>query len=219
MANLVTTSRLLLVLAVIMLAYGPETAWRLLAVPLLIAAFVTDAIDGYLARKRGEESVFGAMLDIAVDRIVELAMWVVLADLDLVPVWVPLLFIVRGGLVDTIRGAASARQHKAPFDTVHGPVARWLVAGAFVRSFYAVLKAVVFCWLMLLHGLLPLLPPEIPAQWGWLLDGISAVLVWTTVILCLARGLPVVNEYLATLAPDRAGTPQDDAPNARAVRR
>lgn len=218
MANLVTTSRLVLVLAVILLAYGPPTAWRLLTVPLLIAAFVTDAVDGHLARKRGEASVFGAMLDIAVDRIVELCLWVVLAHLDLVPVWVPIVFIIRGGLVDTIRGAASARRHRAPLDTVEGRIARWLVAGSFMRTFYAVVKAVTFCWLMLLHGLAPLVP-GLFAAWGWLLEGIGIGLVWLSVAICLLRGLPVVNEYLAALAPAAPKPGATDAADARPVRR
>lgn len=196
MANLVTLSRFLLVLAVIVLAYGPPTPWRLLAVPLLALAFITDAIDGYVARKRGEASVFGAMLDIAVDRIVEISLWVVLADLDLVPVWVPLVFVARGGLVDTIRGEASAREQRAPFDTVTGRIGRFIVAGAFVRAFYAVVKAVAFCWLLLLHGALPLLP-DLDPRWvrlGW---AIGDVLVLAAVALCIARALPVLAGYLA----------------------
>ncbi|MGD2084352.1 MAG: CDP-alcohol phosphatidyltransferase family protein [Chromatiales bacterium] len=195
MANLVTLSRLLLVLAVMLLAYAPPTAWRLLTVPLLILAFVTDAVDGYVARRRGEATVFGAMLDIAVDRAVEISLWVVLADLNLVPVWVPIVFVVRGALVDTIRGAASAREQRAPFDTLQGGLARWLVAGSFVRTLYAVIKAVAFCWLLLLHALFPL-APELEAEWGGTLRLIGDLLVYASVALCLLRGAPVVLEYL-----------------------
>ena len=72
MANLITLSRLLLLIVVVVIAYQPEHPWWQLAnVPLLIFLFVTDGLDGYVARKRGEASVFGAMFDIAGDRIVE----------------------------------------------------------------------------------------------------------------------------------------------------
>ena len=40
-------------------------------------------------------------VDIAGDRIVEMALWVIFADLDLIPIWVPLLVISRGAIVDT----------------------------------------------------------------------------------------------------------------------
>jgi hypothetical protein len=95
MANLVTLSGFVLVLAAVLLVYGPPTPWRLVAVPLLILAFATDALDGYVARRLGESSRFGDMLDIAVDRIVEITLWIVLADLDLVPVWVPILYPIH----------------------------------------------------------------------------------------------------------------------------
>lgn len=198
LANLVTLSRFILVLAAVVLVYLPPTPWRLLAVPLLILAFVTDALDGYVARRRGETSVFGPMLDIAIDRIVEITLSIVLADLDLVGVWVPIVFVVRGGLVDTLRGAASARDRRAPFDTVSGRLGRFLVAGAFVRTLYAVLKAVTFCWLLLLHGLLPLLPqPDLP--WVVSAQRIGDVLVYASVALCLLRALPVLADYPAAL--------------------
>ncbi|MFN2186864.1 MAG: CDP-alcohol phosphatidyltransferase family protein [Anaerolineae bacterium] len=196
MANLVSISRLLLVGLVIWIAYQPPSYWQLTAVPILIIAFVTDALDGYLARSREEASVFGAMLDIAVDRIVELSLWVVLVDLKLVGVWVPLVFIVRGSLVDAIRAGESSRQGVAPFDTVASQFGRWLVKSQFMRVFYAALKAVAFCWLLLILPF-PSLFPDFWGDWAWLLEGIGAVLVWATVLICLARGLPVTVEALA----------------------
>ena len=42
-----------------------------------------DGVDGYVARKRNETSVFGSIFDIAIDRVVENVLWVVLADLGL----------------------------------------------------------------------------------------------------------------------------------------
>ena len=103
MANLITLSRLLLLLLVVVIAYQAPPLWQLLDVPLLIVVFVTDGLDGYVARKRNETSLFGAMFDIAGDRIVELTMWIVLADIDMVAIWVPLVFVIRGVVVDTIR--------------------------------------------------------------------------------------------------------------------
>ena len=116
MANLVTLSRLLLVFAVVVIAYQRPLGWLQLAnVPLLVLAFAGDGLDGWLARRRGEASRFGALFDIAADRIAELTLWVVLADLDLIPVWVPLVFIGRGVLVDTLRTSDAAARGKDNF--------------------------------------------------------------------------------------------------------
>jgi CDP-diacylglycerol--glycerol-3-phosphate 3-phosphatidyltransferase len=196
MANLITFSRLLLMFVVIEMAYQPSSWLKLLDVPLLIFVFVTDGLDGYVARKRGETSQFGAIFDIAVDRIVELSMWVVLVHLGLAPVWVPLVFVIRGSIVDAIRARQTAAAPASPFDVMRSPLARFLVAGRFMRGFYAVMKAVVFCWLLLLQPL-PDLVPAIWAEWSWLLHAISTGLIWIVVALCVARGLPVIVEFLA----------------------
>ena len=103
MANLVTLSRLLLLLLVAWLFYQPVTPWSFASFFLIIFIFVSDGLDGYIARKRNETSLFGALFDIAGDRITELTLWIVAADIDLVPIWVPLVFIIRGVIVDTIQ--------------------------------------------------------------------------------------------------------------------
>jgi CDP-diacylglycerol--glycerol-3-phosphate 3-phosphatidyltransferase len=193
-ANLITLSRIFLLFMVILMAYQPPSWWQFLDVPLLIIVFVSDALDGYVARKRNETSLFGAMFDIASDRIVEMSMWVVLAHLGLAPVWAPLVFIVRGSIVDAIRAGEGATHGKRPFDIMEHPLARWLVAGRFMRAFYAVVKAHAFCWLLLIQPM-PSMVPGFWARWSWLMEGIGLALVWSAVILCIARGAPVVVEF------------------------
>ena len=109
MANLITLSRLVLLLIVARIFYLPPTPWALASFVLVILIFVSDGLDGYIARKRNETSLFGALFDIAGDRIVELTLWIVAADNGLVPIWVPLVFIVRGVIVDTIRSSNARR--------------------------------------------------------------------------------------------------------------
>ena len=95
MANLITLSRLILLVLVVWISYQPVGAWHFASFFLIILIFVSDGLDGYIARKRNETSLFGALFDIAGDRIVELTLWIVTADTDLVPIWVPLVCIVR----------------------------------------------------------------------------------------------------------------------------
>jgi CDP-diacylglycerol--glycerol-3-phosphate 3-phosphatidyltransferase len=187
-------SRLLLLLVVVAIAYQPPSWLHFANVLLLIVVFVTDGLDGYVARRRGEASLFGAMFDIAGDRIVELTLWIVLADLDLLPVWVPLVFVVRGTIVDAIRASQTASRHQSPFAMMRTPLGQWLVAGKFMRIFYSVLKAHAFCWLLLIQPM-PALSPAFWVEWGWLLSAVGAVLVYLSVAICLVRGLPVIVEF------------------------
>jgi CDP-diacylglycerol--glycerol-3-phosphate 3-phosphatidyltransferase len=206
MANLITLSRLLLLIVVVLIAYQPYSWWHIVNVALLILVFVSDGLDGYVARKRGEESVFGAMFDIASDRIAELTMWIVLVDLNVVPVWVPLVFIIRGTIVDTIRANQVTTAHETPFSMLETPLGKWLVAGKFMRAFYAVLKATTFCWLLLIRPL-SVLMPAIWSDWSWLLEAIGITLVYLSVLICVIRGLPVIMEFAYkekdTFAPKR----------------
>jgi len=194
MANLITLSRLLLLFILVGLLYHNAVYAQIIAFFLLILIFVMDGLDGWVARRRGESSLFGAIFDIAADRVVENVLWVVLADLDRVPIAVALIFLVRGLLVDSIR-AAGASQQQRPFDMVAGPLGQWLIAGRFMRIFYAVVKAVAFCWLLLLPIIAGLLP-GFWAAWQTALENVGSGLVWFAVIVCLARGLPVVLEFL-----------------------
>ena len=134
MANLVTLSRLLLLLVVVWLFYQPVTPWSFASFFLIIFIFVSDGLDGYIARKRNETSLFGALFDIAGDRIIELTLWIVAADIDLVPIWVPLVFIIRGVIVDTIRSSNAVAEGMAPFALMRSPLGKFIVAGKFVRS-------------------------------------------------------------------------------------
>lgn len=207
MANLITLGRLLLLMIVVLIAYQPFSIWHLVNVALLIFVFVSDGLDGYVARKRNETSVFGAMFDIASDRITELVMWIVLVDLEVVPVWVPLVFIIRGTVVDTIRASQVTSSQGAPFSMLQTPLGRWLVAGKFMRAFYATLKATTFCWLLLFRAL-PELWPTLFRPWEFLFDAIGAGLVYLSVFICVIRGVPVVLEFIyqerASFVPRRA---------------
>ncbi|MEX2497074.1 MAG: CDP-alcohol phosphatidyltransferase family protein [Woeseia sp.] len=194
MANLITLARLLLLIVVVFIAYQPYSWWHFVNVALLIVVFVSDGIDGYVARKRNETSVFGAMFDIASDRMTELTIWIVLVDLNIVAVWVPLVFIIRGTIVDTIRASQVTTEKNTPFSMLETPLGSWLVAGKFMRAFYAALKATTFCWLLLIQPL-PVLWPELFTEWMSTFRAIGDVLVYASVLTCLARGLPVVWEF------------------------
>ena len=195
MANLVTLSRLLLLLLVVWIFYRQPTPWLFANFFLIIWIFVTDGLDGYIARKRNETSLFGALFDIAGDRIVELTLWIVAADRDLVPIWVPLVFIIRGVIVDTIRSSNAVAQGMAPFALMRSRLGKFIVAGKFMRIFYAVCKACAFVGLALqVPG-----PLFLPAFWdysGWLVTWLTYMFVYLSVVLCIARGWPVIAEFV-----------------------
>jgi phosphatidylglycerophosphate synthase len=185
--NTITLLRVALALFTISLLFVPSDESRWAA--FILTAFViwADGLDGYFARKLNQASKFGGMLDIACDRIVEIAYWVAFAVLNWVPLWVPLLFLVRGGLVDLVRAEASERGFTAFGEKtmLQGSIAKFLVASNFSRFTYAIVKAVAFCLLIAAHtsmfeaSVVPVLTMN---------------LVYFTCAFCIIRGLPVLFE-------------------------
>lgn len=205
MANLVTLIRFLLLFVLVAMAYWAPPWAQLADMPLLVLIIVLDAVDGYVARKRGESSVFGSMFDIAVDRVVENVLWIVLAHLQLIPIWVALVFITRSLIVDSIRcQGASAGQ--TAFSMMRTSWGRFLVAGRFMRALYGILKAVTFGWIFFIQPW-PELFPQVWLQWSVYLHSITLTLVYACVALCLLRGIPVVVEFALVARPQLQSRP------------
>jgi CDP-diacylglycerol--glycerol-3-phosphate 3-phosphatidyltransferase len=200
MANLITSARLILLFVLVGMAYTAPPFWQLFNPFLLVMVILLDALDGYVARMRGETSVFGSVYDIAADRVVENVLWIILADLGLVPLWVTLLIVTRGLLTDAIRSQGAA-VGMTPYGMMDSPVGRFIVAGRFMRGFYGTVKAVVFAWILAFKPV-PLLWPAWWAQWSDPVEDVAALLVYLTVFLCILRGIPVLVEfYLAQSRP------------------
>jgi len=83
---------------------------ELLASALFIAAAMTDGIDGYLARKRGQITTMGILLDPLADKLLIAAAFVVLVQFNpsLVPAWVAVVVIGREFLVSGLRSIAAS---------------------------------------------------------------------------------------------------------------
>jgi cardiolipin synthase len=98
--NVLSVLRLLGVPLFLYLVLGPEAdGW---AVIVLGAAGATDYLDGVIARRFGQESAIGRLLDPAVDRLYIIAVLVGLALREIVPWW------LVGGLLarDLVLGVA-----------------------------------------------------------------------------------------------------------------
>ena len=194
MANLITLLRFLLLFLLVAMAYWASPHMQILNAPLLILIIALDGLDGWVARRRGETSVFGSIFDIAVDRVVENVLWIVLSDLGLIPIWVAIVFIARGAIVDAIRYAAISRGETA-FGMMRTPLARTLVAGRWMRGGYGAVKAATFAWVLMLQPW-PSLYPESWVAWSPMLHSVTMALVLISVAFCLVRGLPVITEFV-----------------------
>ena len=78
------------------------------AVGVFLAAAATDLLDGYLARKRGQITTLGILLDPIADKLLICAALISLVELHLVPAWMAVIIVGREFAVSGLRAAASA---------------------------------------------------------------------------------------------------------------
>jgi len=203
LANLITAGRVGLVFVAVALLYT-RTVWGAFAAfVLVLAAIIMDWLDGFLARRTHSETPFGAVMDILGDRIVENTLWIVFAHLGLIPVWVPIVVVVRGFVTDAFRSVALT-QGETPFGEktmIKSRIGRFIVSSRSSRALYAAVKVVAFCYVILYFALLN--STDASALGGWraahepALSEIGLGLVSVTVAFCVVRALPVVRDGVA----------------------
>jgi len=193
MANTITLARIPFLIIIVVLLYVGSPVVRVISSGLVLALILMDTLDGLVARHRQEVGMLGSKLDIAVDRIVEQVMWIVYANLGLLSVAIPIIFVIRGGLVDTVR-SFSLVWGETSFGMMQTKWGRRLVASGFMRSLYGLAKAIAFCLLALVLGLRGLwagTPRADVAETLWI---IAVILSWVATAICIIRGAPVLWE-------------------------
>lgn len=83
---------------------------ELLAAILFILASITDGVDGYLARKRGQITTMGMLLDPLADKIMVTAALIALVAYNpqVVKVWIAVVIIGREFLISGLRSIAAS---------------------------------------------------------------------------------------------------------------
>jgi CDP-diacylglycerol---glycerol-3-phosphate 3-phosphatidyltransferase len=88
--------------------WGLPVHFEVFGVLILLVAAATDAMDGYIARKRREITTLGILLDPIADKLLISAAFVPLVWMHLVPAWMVVIIIGREFIVVGLREIASA---------------------------------------------------------------------------------------------------------------
>ena len=89
---------------------GSDGERELLASAMFIAASLTDMMDGFLARRRGQITTMGMLLDPLADKLLVAAAFVTLVQFNprVVPAWMAVVIIGREFLVSGLRSIAAS---------------------------------------------------------------------------------------------------------------
>jgi len=135
------------------------------ALLLFAVAGLSDALDGYLAKRHGWKSRLGSILDPLADKILLVSAYVTLAWLDLLPAW--LVAVILGRDVMIVGGAL----------VYHYTIRRFDLAPTWISKVNTVLQITLVLAVMLKLSILPLPEWSIGALvylvltftiWSWL---------------------------------------------------
>jgi CDP-diacylglycerol--glycerol-3-phosphate 3-phosphatidyltransferase len=106
--NLLTLFRIALIPAVCWLIYDGTPESCILAFSFFAVASVTDWLDGYIARKRGLVSLTGKFLDPLADKLLVMAVLIMLVAMGRVAEWLVILIIAREISITALRALAAS---------------------------------------------------------------------------------------------------------------
>ncbi|HPC35958.1 MAG TPA: CDP-diacylglycerol--glycerol-3-phosphate 3-phosphatidyltransferase [Candidatus Marinimicrobia bacterium] len=107
--NLLTIFRILLTPLFLYFLFNKRPYFEIFALLIFIIASVTDIYDGYIARKYASVTKFGKFLDPLADKILMSTAFISFVILDLVPLWMVILVILRDFIVTGIRILMNSR--------------------------------------------------------------------------------------------------------------
>jgi CDP-diacylglycerol--glycerol-3-phosphate 3-phosphatidyltransferase len=158
-----TLLRIFFVPIVVVLLLTKGGNMDLWAVGVFLLAAITDLLDGYLARKRGQITTLGILLDPVADKLLTSAAFISLTELHLVPAWMVVIIVGREFAVSGLRSIASAEGY--------------LVEASDLGKTKMVFQVVAITVIILQSGRFPALHP------------LGEVLLWAVVLFAVASAM------------------------------
>ena len=104
--NTLTLLRILLVPVVVVALLDETPNGDAIAAGVFALAALTDGLDGYIARSRGDITTFGKLIDPLADKLLVTAALVSLVSLGRLEAWIAMVIIAREFAVTGLRGVA-----------------------------------------------------------------------------------------------------------------
>ncbi len=112
--NILTGLRILMIPALIVVLLSGHSHKAIIGFAIFMAAAITDMLDGIWARKKGQITVFGELLDPTADKLLIASAFICLVELGVVPAWIVIIIIGREIAVSGFRAIASSKGINIP---------------------------------------------------------------------------------------------------------
>lgn len=155
----------------------------LLSMIIFIAASVTDAIDGKMARKNNQVTNFGKLLDPIADKVLTTAALLAFMKLGLCNIWIVMIVLTREFAIASIRMIAASNG---------------VVIPANIWGKLKTVSQMVFTGFIMFLGeiytYVPNIVPSVTVPWWLTLSNISNALLWITAILTVISGIIYIKD-------------------------
>ena len=137
--NKLTISRIILTFIFMILLFSKGLAFKVSALVVFFIASCTDFIDGYLAKKTGEVTDFGRLMDPIADKVLVISAFLAFVEMKLVPAWIVVIIVLREFIITGLRLMAFRKGEviEAELAGKHKTVSQMV-------SIYAILIFIVF---------------------------------------------------------------------------
>ena len=188
-ANRLTVGRLVLTILFVAALNSTWIYGHTAALILFLLAGVTDYFDGEIARRYGEVTNFGKLMDPLVDKIMMAAAFISLVPLGAIPAWAATTVVARDFLITGLRLMASARGQILPAEKLGKHKTSWQIA------------TVIFFLVLLAAREL-----KYTSESGWWYRAWyhgGPLLVWIAVAFTVYSGLRYAWRHRDVIAPDQ----------------
>ena len=194
--NLLTTLRIPVSVAIALSIVDGSV--HLLYVCLIMIPVLSgmDWLDGYAARKLQQSTQFGELYDVSIDRFAELCILFALSTEGRVPLFISLLVLARGMIVDTIRayGALHGLGGWGEQAIVQGGWFGKLVNGRVARTLCEIKMLAFLFFVMQMIAESPAAPRKLAD-----LGDLAGMIAWTCLLVFLVINLSRAYAYVYAL--------------------
>jgi len=156
-------ARILAIPALVAMMLAEFKGHEIVALAIYVFATLTDAIDGWIARRKGEVTVLGQLLDPTADKLLIASALICLVELGRVPAWAAIVIIGREIAVTGFRAMASSKGVNIPasaFGKAKMGSESWIIGAIvlgpiYLGKFYIVAK--IGLWLVLALAIVSML--------------------------------------------------------------
>lgn len=135
-SNLISATRLLIAFPVVIIHYqqGFQVTW--LITVLVIYGILSDYLDGYIARKTGNVSEIGKLLDPVADKLTAFVLFLYTVWIGLIPVWFLAVEVVRDAIILLGSAYIKFRNDKVAMAVTSGKVSVNALALYWISAFF-----------------------------------------------------------------------------------